>query len=69
MSEQTIVVDGEEVSVREDTAKAYRGVNWMQISIGAFVVIAAVLALIFLVGTVTNDVDVPVTGNTNVNAR
>jgi hypothetical protein len=69
MSEQTIVVDGEEVSVREDTAKAYRGVNWMMISISAFVIISAVLSLVFLVRTVTNDVDVPVTGNTNVNSN
>jgi hypothetical protein len=39
MSETT----GREVNVREDTAKAYRGVYWALLSIGAFILIAAVL--------------------------
>lgn len=46
---QTITVDGEERVVREDTAKAFRGVHWALISIGAFILI--VLAL-FLAGVI-----------------
>lgn len=42
---QTITVDGEERVVREDTAKAFRGVHWALLSIGAFILI--VLALFF----------------------
>ena len=45
MSKQVINVGGEEREVREDTAKSYRGVIWAFISIGAFIVIAAILLL------------------------
>lgn len=37
--------DGENETVREDSAKSYRGVMWALISVGAFVVIAAILML------------------------
>lgn len=47
MSKDVIHVDGEDVVVREDTAKAWRGVNWAAISIGAFVLIVASLFFIF----------------------
>ena len=40
---QTITVDGEDRVVREDTAKAFRGVHWALLSILAFILI--VLAL------------------------
>lgn len=43
MSKQVINVDGQDTVVREDTAKAYRGVNWALLSIAAFVIIAALL--------------------------
>lgn len=43
MSKQVISVDGHDVVVREDTAKAYRGVYWALLSIAGFVLIAAVL--------------------------
>ncbi len=43
MSKEVISVDGQEKVVREDTAKAYRGVNWALISVAAFVLIAAFL--------------------------
>ena len=46
-NKQAITVDGEEHLVREDTAKAYRGVNWALLSIGAFILI---IALVFLSG-------------------
>lgn len=43
MSKQVILVDGEERLVREDTAKAFRGVYWAFLSIAAFILIAAAL--------------------------
>lgn len=42
---QTITVDGEEKVVREDTAKAFRGVHWALISVGAFILIMLALFL------------------------
>ena len=47
MAKDVISVDGEDVVVREDTAKAYRGVNWALMSIGAFVLIALVVFITF----------------------
>lgn len=47
---QSITVDGEERVVREDTAKAFRGVHWALLSVGAFILI--VLAL-FLTGVIS----------------
>jgi hypothetical protein len=43
MAKQMINVSGEQVNVREDTAKAYRGTYWALFSIGAFVLIIAIL--------------------------
>ena len=54
MSKDVIQVHGEDVVVREDTAKAFRGVNWALLSIGAFVVIAFILLSIFFFGAATN---------------
>lgn len=45
MAKDVINVDGKDEVVREDTAKSYRGVIWALISVGAFVVIAAILLL------------------------
>ncbi len=45
MAKDVINVDGEEKVVREDTAKSYRGTIWALISVGAFIIIAAVLLL------------------------
>ncbi len=47
MSKDVISVDGQDVVVREDTAKAFRGVNWAMASMIAFVVIAAAMFIIF----------------------
>ncbi len=47
MAKDTITVHGEERVVREDTAKAYRAINWTWISIGAFILIVVVLAGMF----------------------
>jgi hypothetical protein len=43
MTKQVITVHGEERVVREDTAKAFRGVHWALLSLLAFIVIAAIL--------------------------
>jgi hypothetical protein len=47
MAKDTITVDGEDRVVREDTAKAYRAVNWTWISIAGFVIILAIVAAAF----------------------
>jgi hypothetical protein len=47
MSKEVISIEGEDVVVREDTAKAYRGVNWAIASIIGFVVIAALVFFVF----------------------
>ncbi len=49
MSKQVITVDGEDKVVREDTAKAFRGVHWAFFSIGGIILITAVL---FLAGVI-----------------
>jgi hypothetical protein len=43
MAKQLVNIDGEDVMVREDTAKRYRGVHWAVWSLLAFIVIAAAL--------------------------
>jgi hypothetical protein len=43
MAKQVISVDGEDRLVREDTARAYRGVYWALLSILGFIIIAAIL--------------------------
>lgn len=67
MSKDVIQVDGEDVVVREDTAKAFRGVNWAIISIAAFVLIAGVLFAIFFLGaTRDGNIETPAqAGNAN----
>ncbi len=57
MSKDVISVDGQDVVVREDTAKAFRGVNWAMASMIAFVVIAAAMFIIFSL-TATSDGEV-----------
>lgn len=47
MSNQTIHEHGEDKVVREDTAKAFRGVNWMILSLIGFVVILLIVAATF----------------------
>ncbi len=53
MSKDVITVHGEDVVVREDTAKAYRGVNWALLSITAFVVITLFLLFTFFFSAAT----------------
>ncbi|HEX8289300.1 MAG TPA: hypothetical protein VF556_14970 [Pyrinomonadaceae bacterium] len=54
MAKDVINVDGEERTVREDTAKSYRGVVWALLSVAAFVIIAAILFLGGFLGSATN---------------
>ena len=49
MAKDVISVDGQDVVVREDTAKAFRGVNWALASVIAFVAITAALFIIFTI--------------------
>lgn len=55
MAKDVIKVDGEDVVVREDTAKSYRGVYWALFSVAAFVIIAAILLLGGFLKTATDD--------------
>lgn len=57
MAKQLIEVDGREVMVREDVAKAYRGVNWMAVVMALFILIVAFFAVTFLL-TASSDGDV-----------
>ncbi len=43
MSKQVITVDGEDTLVREDTAKAFRGVHWALMSLAGIILITAIL--------------------------
>lgn len=45
MAKQMVTISGENVNVREDTAKAYRGTHWALFSIAAFVLLTAILFL------------------------
>ena len=47
MSKDVINVDGKDVIVREDTARAFRGSHWAMISIIAFIAIAAIMMAVF----------------------
>ncbi|HEY2848092.1 MAG TPA: hypothetical protein VGI80_09760 [Pyrinomonadaceae bacterium] len=50
MANEVVEVHGKEVVVREDTAKAYRGIRWAIISI---IVFAAIVAILFFAGLLT----------------
>ena len=54
MAKELINMDGRDLVVREDTAKAYRGVNWALWSVLAFVVIAGTLFVIFSLTAVSD---------------
>ena len=60
MSKDVISVDGQDVVVREDTAKAYRGVNWMIVVMISFVVIVAIVtAGVFLQAARQGNIESP----------
>jgi hypothetical protein len=54
MAKDVISVDGQDVVVREDTAKAFRGVNWALASVIAFIAITATLFIIFTISASTD---------------
>ena len=54
MAKEVINVDGEDVSVREDTAKSYRGVMWFLGTILIFIVIALIMYFGFLAVAVSD---------------
>lgn len=43
MSKQVISVDGQDTVVREDTARAFRGVHWALLSLAGIILITALL--------------------------
>ena len=69
MSKDVIKVEGEERVVEETTAKAYRGINWMIISMIGFVVIVLLLiGIFFLTDARDGRINAPAQGvNTNTN--
>ncbi len=54
MAKDVIKVDGEDRVVREDTAKSYRGTIWALLSVGAFVVIALIIFIVFFLKSATD---------------
>ena len=58
MAEERINVGGEERTVREDTAKSYRGVIWALTSIVIFVAILLILFFSGLFSALTGDGEV-----------
>jgi len=51
MAKDVINVGGEDTVVREDTAKSYRGVIWALLSVGAFIIIGAIMFFVFFGGS------------------
>ena len=43
MSKDVIRIDGQDTVVREDTAKAFRGVHWVLLTLAGFILITALL--------------------------
>ena len=71
MAKDVINIDGQDTVVREDTAKAFRGVNWMIIVLISFVVIVGVVTADFFiraasVGTIESPAQIQ---NTNTGGR
>lgn len=54
MEKEVINVDGEDVAVRADTAKSYRGVIWALLSIGIIVLIGLILFFGFFSASVAD---------------
>lgn len=50
MAKDVIHLHGQDVTVREDTAKAFRGVDWALISIAAFILIVTAMMVLFFFG-------------------
>jgi heme/copper-type cytochrome/quinol oxidase subunit 2 len=69
MSKDVIHVGGEDVVVREDTAKSYRGVIWALGSIGIILVVTAIILFFVLFRAVTDDKPAANPANAERNAR
>ena len=69
MSKDVIHVGGEDVVVREDTAKSYRGTIWALGSLGIFIVIAAIIFFFFFFKAATDDKPAASPANIERNAR
>jgi len=69
MSKDVIKVDGEDTVVREDTAKAFRGVNWAIASIAIFIAIMLVLVFVFFLGSASDGKVESPAGAANANTR
>lgn len=54
MSKEYIHINGEDVLVREDTAKSYRGVIWFLLTIAMIIVISAILFIGGFIGAVSD---------------
>jgi hypothetical protein len=62
MAKEIINVEGEDVMVREDTAKSYRGVMWFLGTVLIFIVIALVMYFgFFAVAVSDGELDTPKT--------
>lgn len=69
MSKDVIHVGGEDVVVREDTAKSYRGTIWALGSLGIFIVVAALIFFFFFLKAATDDKPAASPANVERNTR
>ena len=69
MAKDVINVDGEEKVVREDTAKSYRGTIWALGSIGIFIIITAIIFLVFFLKGATDNKPMQAPGSSSGNSR
>lgn len=69
MSKDVIHVGGEDVVVREDTAKSYRGVVWALGSIGIILLVTAIILFLVIFRSATDDKPATNPANIERNAR
>lgn len=69
MSKEVIKVDGNDVIVRDDTAKAYRGVNWaIMVSLIALAIMILFAVVFFLRASTDGKIESPAQAS-NANIR
>lgn len=68
MAKQVVHISGEDVAVREDTAKAYRGTYWALLSVLGFILIAAILFFGGFFAWLSGPTRVPATGGPSQNS-
>ena len=69
MSKDVIHVGGEDVVVREDTAKSYRGVIWALGTFGIILLIAAIIFVVFFLKAATGDQPLQAPGGSSNSTR